>query len=315
MTSGSNAPFLTLRRFFVEAYGAPLHRVPLDLGLGCPNRRPGGTGGCTFCAEDGGRAPQLAGAEGLREQVAAGVAFARRRYGATRFMAYVQAFSGTFAPPERQRQIYEAILQAHPFAALSVGTRPDCLSPETLAVLGDVRRRVDLWVELGVQSAHDRTLRLVRRGHDWACSRDAIQRLAALGIRAVAHVILGLPGETPADWDATADALAALPLAGVKIHNLHVIRGTALADEYGRAPFPVPKEAEYAEGLIAFLRRLPPTFAILRINTDTPADRLLAPRWRMTKGQFRDYVVAEMRRRGVRQGDGLAERGRQRGTT
>jgi radical SAM protein (TIGR01212 family) len=239
--------------------------------------------------------------------VEAGVAFARRRYGATRLMAYVQAFSGTFAPPERQAALYDAILQAHPFEAFSVGTRPDCLPPATLNILSALRNRVDVWVELGVQTAHDRTLRRIGRGHDWACSRDAILRLARLDIRVVAHVILGLPGEAPPDWNATADALARLPLTGVKIHNLHVIRGTALAEEFERAPFPVPDEAEYAEGLIAFLRRLPPRVAILRINTDTPADRLLAPRWRMTKGQFRDHVVAEMRRRGARQADRLAQ--------
>jgi radical SAM protein (TIGR01212 family) len=218
-------------------------------------------------------------------------------------MAYVQAFTGTHGPAEQQRVLYHRILDAHGFDALSIGTRPDCLPPETLAVLEQVRRRVDLWVELGVQTIHDETLRRIGRGHDWACSRSAILDLARRDIRVVAHVILGLPRECAAHFRQTAEALAPLSIQGVKIHNLHVIRGTRLAREFERDPFPVPDERAYAEILIDFLRRLPATVAVLRINTDSPGQDLLAPRWTMTKGRFRDYVIGEMNRRGIRQGD------------
>jgi radical SAM protein (TIGR01212 family) len=283
--------------------GGTLHRVPIDTGLGCPHRREDGTGGCTFCPADGSRAGYTVGAGTVEEQIRAGIGFARKRYGATRFMAYIQAFTGTFAPASRQRALYRRVLQAFPFEAVSIGTRPDCVPESTLAVLSELQARLDVWVELGVQTVHDATLRRVNRGHDWAASRRAILALAGRGIRVAVHVILGLPGESRAHFRQTADTLAGLPIDAVKIHNLHVVRGTALAAEFRRRPFKVFDEAEYAAVLIDFLRRLPPRVAIMRINTDTPPARLVAPRWREDKGQFRARVIREMRRCRHRQGD------------
>jgi radical SAM protein (TIGR01212 family) len=189
-----------------------------------------------------------------------------------------------------------------PFDAVSIGTRPDCLPDAALDVLADLRRRLDVWVELGVQTVHDATLARINRGHDWAASRDAVLRAAARGLRVAAHLIVGLPGEGTEHFAATTDAVAALPVFAVKIHNLHVIAGTRLAEEYARAPFPVLDERAYADALIGILSRLPPRMAIMRINTDTPPDRLVAPRWAMDKHAFREFVVAGMRRRGARQG-------------
>lgn len=297
------APYLTIRRFMTDTYGEPLYRVPVDFGFGCPHRAVGAGGGCTFCDEDGGRSAIITGAESLGEQVRRGVDFARRRYGARRFLAYVQAHTGTFADPAVLRAKLVELTGLMPFEALSLGTRPDCLGEEALDVLVELRRRLEVWVELGVQTVHDDTLTRIHRGHDWATARDAIVRVAARGLRAAAHLIVGLPGEGMSQFAATADALAALPVFAVKIHNLHVIAGTRLAEMYAREPFAVLDERAYADALIEILRRLPPHVAIMRISTDTPADRLVAPRWAMSKGTFRDFLVAEMRRRGVRQGD------------
>lgn len=303
MAASALYPYYTYRRFMLDTYGEPLHRVPVDFGLGCPHRGADGRGGCTFCAADGGRALQTAGLAGIEEQVAGAVAFAQRRYQARAFMAYVQAFTGTFAPPAEQRRLYERVLNAHAFRALSVGTRPDCLPPATIELLAALRARTDVWVELGVQTVHDRTLARINRGHDWECSRRAILALREAGIRVAAHVILGLPGESDGEFVETAETLARLPLDGIKIHNLHVIRGTALAEEYSRAPFRLLAENEYAEILIAFLRRLPPRLPVIRLNTDTPAADLIAPRWRLAKGQFLEHVQRLMLSRGWRQGD------------
>ena len=298
-------PFTTYRRYLTERYGAPLHRVPIDLGFGCPNRNPDGTGGCAFCPADGGRADITAGAETVEEQIERGIAFARRRYGAEQLMAYVQAFSGTFAPASVQRERYARILAAYPFRALSVGTRPDCLPPETLSFLDELRGALDVGVELGVQTTHDATLDAVNRGHTWAASRAAIETLAARGITVAAHVILGLPGETREHFRRTAVRLSELPVAAVKIHNLHVVRGTALAATFERAPFPVYDEEAYAAILIDFLRHLRPSIAIMRLTTDTPAARLVAPRWTLSKGAFRERLVRTMTAAGHRQGDAL----------
>jgi radical SAM protein (TIGR01212 family) len=184
-----------------------------------------------------------------------------------------------------------------------VGTRPDCLPPAVLALLSGLARSLDVWVELGVQTTHDETLRRIRRGHDWATARRAVLAAHGAGLRVAVHVILGLPGEDADALRRTAERLAPLPVRAIKIHNLHVVRGASLAGEFRRRPFPVYDEREYAALLIDFLRRLPASWAIARVNTDTAPDRLIAPRWRMSKARFLEYLVDEMRRRGVRQGD------------
>ncbi|MGQ9661149.1 MAG: TIGR01212 family radical SAM protein [Kiritimatiellia bacterium] len=296
-------PFHTFRELLIRRYGEPLYRVALDLGLSCPHRRPDGSGGCTFCAADGSRARYLGNAVAIADQVLRGVEFARRRYGANRFMAYVQAFTGTFASVDEQRRLYETVLGNYTFDALSIATRPDCLPPATIALLAALKQRVDVWVEVGVQTVHDRTLERINRGHDWETSRRAILSLAQAGLHVLVHVIIGLPGESSDDFRVTAKTIGGLPVEAIKIHNLHVVRGTILAEEYAACPFPVYDEYQYAELLIDFLRHLPDRMAIARINTDTPAADLIAPRWKMDKARFRHYVATEMIRRGIRQGD------------
>ncbi|MCX7590920.1 MAG: TIGR01212 family radical SAM protein [Kiritimatiellae bacterium] len=303
MTNSKTMPFFSFRELMIQRYGEPVHRVPLDLGFGCPHRNADGSGGCAFCAADGSRAAQIGHASTIPEQVCLGVAFAQRRYGARRFMAYIQAFTGTFAPVDTQRKVYEEILAAHPFDALSIGTRPDCLPATTVNLLSEFQRRLDVWVELGVQTVHNRTLKKINRGHDWETSRQAILRLAEAGLNVLVHVILGLPGESMEDFRTTAEAIGSLPVMAIKIHNLHVLRGTPLAEEYLASPFPVFDEHQYADILIDFLRRLPSRMAIARLNTDTPDDRLVAPKWKWDKSRFRQFVVSEMQRRGVCQGD------------
>ena len=288
----------------IDACGAAVHRVPIDPGMTCPHRNADGSGGCTFCPGDGSRARHTAGLATIEDQVRVGVEFARARYKATKFMAYVQAFTGTFAPIAEQRRLYNRLLNAFDFDAVSIGTRPDCLGAETLSFLNELAGRVDLWIELGIQTTHDVTLKRVNRGHTWKTGRQAVLDLHQHGIRVAAHVILGLPGETMTHFQQTAERLARLPIDGIKIHNLHVIRGTRLAGEYAREPFPVYGEEDYADILIDFLRRLPPNLPIIRLNTDTAPQNLIAPVWKMKKGQFRSSVIDEMIRRGVKQADG-----------
>jgi len=324
------SPYLQYKDYMRERYGQPLFRVPIDFGLGCPNRAPDGSGGCTFCNERGARAIQTLEKESVEEQMAEAIRFARDRYGAKKYMAYIQAFSATFAP-EQQTQ-YLDLLNAFDFAALSIGTRPDCLTPEAYAFLAKLNQQIETWVELGVQTVHDRTLERINRGHGWAASETAIKRLHELGIKVAVHVILGLPGETAEDFRQTADTLAALPIDAVKIHNLHIERGTALAEEYLRnqsysspqrntetKPLKPPcslaervveqppaqplMEHDFAEHLMDFIRRMPPEIPIMRLTTDTPDENLIAPRWHMAKGQFKDYVIQQMVCREWRQGD------------
>lgn len=301
-------PFCQYKQFMESRYGAALYRVPVDLGFGCPNRSAGGSGGCAFCAGDGGRARQITGRQTLLEQVEAGLAFARRRYGARKFMLYIQAYTGTFGPLPEIRQALRQLTEGEHFAAIGVGTRPDCLPDAVVDLLAELGQTAEMWVELGVQTTHDDTLRRINRGHDWAASRDAILRLAGRGLLVAPHVIIGLPGEGPDEWNLTACRLAELPVAGIKIHNLHVLKGTALADEFAMAPFPLLDEHRYADALIAFLRRLPPGLPIMRLTTDTPGEQLAGPRWNLSKGQFLDLLVRRMHFLKVRQGDLSAAR-------
>ncbi len=299
-------PYYTYKQYLIDTYGHRVYRVPIDLGWGCPNRNAGGSGGCTFCPGDGARGMQITGKEAIEAQVKAGVDFARERYGVQHFMAYIQAFTGTHAGLAEQEKQYRRVLAGYPFESLTIGTRPDCLPEPTLDLLSEFRQELDVIVELGVQTVHDATLDRIRRGHRWAESLAAIEALAARRIRVIAHVILGLPGETPAHFARTSDTLAHLPLDGVKLHNLHVIRGTPLADEYARHPFPVMDEDDYAEEVIGFVQRLPPHMTILRIRTDTPAEELIAPRWHLKKGSFIHMVEQRMRTTNRRQGDRFA---------
>ncbi|NOY80861.1 MAG: TIGR01212 family radical SAM protein [Kiritimatiellaeota bacterium] len=296
------------RTFLRQRYGARVYRVPLDLGLGCPHRDPQTlTGGCAYCGSFGARAVHLRRGDALAEQVRAGLAFARRRYRADRFMAYFQASTSTNATASHLRRLYREALGAAEFCAVIVSTRPDCLPSATLDLLEELVEEYDVWVELGIQTANDETLARVNRGHDFACSRDAARELARRGVKVAAHVILGLPGEGPTDFRRTAAELCTLPLSGIKIHNLHIVTGTPLAIEWRQGRVSTLDEHEYAEVLVDFLRRIPPEWPVMRMVSDTERPVLLAPKWWMSKGEFLVYVQRKMREAGVRQGDLLTE--------
>ncbi|MEN7973010.1 MAG: TIGR01212 family radical SAM protein [Verrucomicrobiota bacterium] len=296
-----NSPYLQYKDYMRERYGEPLFRVPIDFGLGCPNREADGSGGCAFCNERGAKAVQTRGKETVEEQMAEAIRFARDRYRAKKYMAYIQAFSATFG--EEQKPMYHALLNAFDFTAVSFGTRPDCLTPQAYEFLIELNKQIEVWVELGVQTVHDRTLQRINRGHNWAASESAIKQLHEAGIKVAVHVILGLPGETAKDFQQTADTLAALPIDAIKVHNLHIEKGTTLAEEYTTHPIPTLMEHDFAEHLMDFIRRMPPRIPIMRLTTDTLEEELIAPKWHMAKGQFKDYIIQQMVCREWSQGD------------
>lgn len=287
----------------IQIYGEPLFSIPIDLDFGCPNREIDGSGGCTFCPQNGARAAQIADAKSVEEQIEKGIAFAKRRYRAKHFALYIQAYTGTFASVLEQKEAYEKLLKHYPFMALHVGTRPDCLNEATLLFLAKLNKTIAVHVELGVQSAHDETLRHINRGHDFAKSEEAICNLQKYGIKTYAHIIIGLPNETREHWLKSVDSLVKLHIDGIKIHHLHVIKNTQLAYEYKAQAFKTLGEYEYAEELIELLRYIPSHIPILRIATDTPDKDLIAPIWHMSKGQFGEYIAQTMRYRGITQGD------------
>ncbi|MGE4564676.1 MAG: TIGR01212 family radical SAM protein, partial [Victivallaceae bacterium] len=278
-------------------YGRKLQRIPLDLAFGCPNRENGYGPGCVFCAENGSRARHLARHLDLASQVERGVAYVRERYRCEGpYIAYFQSFTSTFAPVERLRECFETALARADFKVVIVGTRPDALEPDKVEYLRELASRYELWVELGVQSASDETLRRIKRGHDFAAVEDAAHRLEAAGINCACHVILGLPGEGPDDFLATARRIAKLPFRAVKLHQLLVLKHTELAKHWqGELAVKPLNEYEYAAAAAAFLRELPDSWSIMRLAADADESEILAPRWWMDKGQFLEFFAERFR--------------------
>lgn len=296
-------PYLSHKAHMQHVYGKALFSIPVNLEFGCPNREKDGSGGCSFCPEHGARAAQIADAKNVEEQIQKALSFAKRRYKASSFALYIQAYTGTFASLLKQKEAYEKLLSLYAFDAFHIGTRPDCLTSGTLEYLRELSQKIDVVVELGVQSLHDESLVRMNRGHNAACSLEAIKRLHAYGLKVYAHLIIGLPNETPAMWKQSVQGLVDAGIDGIKFHNLHIIHNTDLAREYAKNPFALLNEYEYAEALMELLRTIPSNITILRLATDTPDKELVAPKWHMAKGQFGEYVVQSMHYRGIVQGD------------
>lgn len=271
-------------------FGHAIYRIGLDSGATCPHRNRDGRGGCVFCSADGSRAAHLHGGMPICEQVEAGLRFVTERYHAQPpYLAYFQAFTVTNMPIERLRKLLQETWEMADFAGMILATRPDCLNDDVLDLLQEWNQKCELWVELGVQTSHDVTLKRINRGHDFACTQDAVTRLAARDIRTAAHLILGLPGETPEDELETARRISALPFSAVKIHNLLVLKGTELARMYAAGEVTPLNEYEYAARLRAVIRELPDHFLLMRLSAEAPDDQILAPKWWMKKGQFLEF--------------------------
>jgi len=247
----------------------------------------------------------------VREQMAEGIAHMRARYRAKKFFAYFQAFSNTYAPIARLRALYDEAISFPDVVGLSIGTRPDCVPSEVLDLVAGYAAKpaagpdgkLEVWLEYGVQSAHDETLRRINRGHDFAAFCDAVERTKGRNIRICAHVILGLPGETHEDMMQTAAALQPLGLDGIKLHHLYVARGTPLEADYLAGRVRLFSAREYVQVACDFLERIPDTVAVQRLVGDTTSQGiLLAPCWPETKAEVVRLVTEEFHRRGTRQG-------------
>jgi radical SAM protein (TIGR01212 family) len=299
----SPPPYLDLNSYLRRRFGERVQKVALDAGLTCPNRDGRvGVGGCLYCNARGSGTGAWARGLSISQQMGQGLARLKKRYGATRYIAYFQSFSNTYAPLEVLQKLYQEALSFPEVVGLGIGTRPDCLEDEVLDLLAHYARDYLVWLELGLQSAHDATLRLLNRGHDVACFRRAVVRAAARNLEVVAHVILGLPGEGPGEMAATARFISDLPLKGVKIHLLYVIQGSALARLYQAGAYQCLTAAEYIQRVVDFIELLPPEMVIHRVTGDPHPEELLAPAWCLDKPRVLRGIREEFARRGSRQG-------------
>ncbi len=286
-----------------ERFGLPVYKVNVDAGFTCPNRD--GTlsvGGCIYCNNDSFRPSVCSSTVPVGEQIGKGVPYLRRRYGAERFIVYFQPYTNTYAPVETLERLYREAL-AHPgVVGLAIGTRPDCVDEEKIGLLEELARDRFILVEYGLQSIYDRTLQFINRGHDYARFRDAVHMTAGRGIHIGAHLILGFPTETRDEMLEMADAVSSLPIGFLKLHQLQVIRNTALADLFAAKPFSTLGYQDYI-GLVAdFLERLSPDVVIQRLFAAAPADILIAPVWDRTRSEFLNDLDAFLERNDICQG-------------
>ncbi len=284
-------------RYLRERFGTRVRKITIDAGFTCPNRDgTRGYGGCTFCNNAGFSPNARRDPASVREQLAAGIAAGRRRK-ADRFIAYFQAYTNTYAPLDCLASLYDEAWRFPEVVGMAIGTRPDCASGPVLDLIQSYTARGEVWIEYGLQSAHDRTLAAINRGHTCGEFLDAIERTRGRGIRMCVHTILGLPGEDRDMMLETHRRLAALPIDGIKLHLLHVMRGTVMARQYARGEIPLLSREAFVERVCDVLELLPPTVTIQRMHADAPPDVLIAPQWCLDKrGVLQDIRGALIRR-------------------
>lgn len=285
------------------AYGEKIYKLSLNGGMTCPNRDGTlGTRGCIFCSAEGSGDFSADPALCVSEQIEAAKKQVSTKRRAGRYIAYFQAFTNTYAPlPYLRRLFTEAI--SHPdIAILSIATRPDCLSAEVLKLLKELGEIKPVWVELGLQTIHEDSARFIRRGYDLACFERAVSELRARGLTVIVHVILGLPGETKEQMLETVSYLNRAGIQGVKLHLLHILEGTDLADYYRQHPFPVMDMEEYTDFITECITHLSPDIVIHRLTGDGPKRLLIAPMWSTHKRTVLNTIQKKLKNNDLWQG-------------
>lgn len=284
-------------------FGRKIYKLSLSSGCTCPNRDGTlGARGCIFC--DG------AGAFAEQGSVEAQLAAAKRRVAEKAgenagYIAYFQSFTNTYAPAEQLRPLFEAAMEPEEVAALSIATRPDCLPPEILHLLEDLAKKKPVWVELGLQTIHPESAAFIRRGYELPVYDRAVRELHGIGAEVITHMILGLPGETPQQMAQTAEYIGASGAEGIKLHLLHVLRGTDLAAEWERGSFSVLEMEDYFAALELCIRHLPREMVLHRLTGDGAKRDLLAPLWSGNKKRVLNEMQAAFLRDDLEQGSAL----------
>ena len=296
-------PYHSLDHMLRERFGEKVYKVTLNGGMSCPNRDGKlGSRGCIFCSA-GGSGDFAADAElSVTEQIDSQIALLSAKRPIHKYIAYFQAYTNTYAPVEYLRKIFTEAL-AHPsVVALSIGTRPECLGEDVLDLLNELNQRKPVWVELGLQTMHERTAAYIRRGYPLSCFEDALEKLQERKLETVVHTILGLPGETTEDILETMRYLNAHHIDGIKLQLLHVLKHTDLADYYRQTGFHILSEDEYVDLVIRCLEMLSPDITIHRLTGDGPSDLLIAPLWSLKKRSVLNHIHHELKVRDTWQG-------------
>lgn len=291
--------------FLQQHFAGKVQKISINGGFTCPNRDGTvGHGGCTFCNNQTFNPDYCRSELSVTTQLQEGIRFFARKYPAMRYLAYFQAYTSTYDDLPQLIARYEEALAVDGVVGIIIGTRPDCMPPALLDYLSQLAQRTFVTVEYGVESTLDSTLQRINRGHDYACAVDAITRTAKAGITTGAHLILGLPGESHEDMLSHATRLSQLPLHTIKLHQLQLIRGTVMGNEYLAHPghFTIPDIDTYIDRAIDFAELLRPDIVIERFVSQSPAELLIAPHWGVKNHEFTARLLRRMRERDTYQG-------------
>ena len=309
-TDWHGKPYYSLDAYLKNTYGEKYYKIALDGGFSCPNRDGrAGSGGCIFCSAGGsGDFAVSAGPGSIAGQLESGRRLFGEKKTGNRFIAYFQAYTGTYAPIPYLRDLYTEALKQPEAVGISVATRPDCLPDEVLALLAELKAAFPdkfIWVELGLQTIHEKTAAFCNRGYELPVFEDAVTRLKDIAIPAIVHVILGLPGETPEMMYETCSYLNHTPAFGIKLQLLHVLQDTPLGRDYlsGTLPdFRVLSQEAYTDILIRCLEILRPDMVIHRLTGDGPKNITIAPLWSLNKRNVLNTLHRTMKQRATYQG-------------
>ncbi len=294
-------PYYDYATWIAQHFQCKVQKISIDAGFSCPNRDGLiSYGGCTFCDNRTFNPSYCSGRKTVSEQIQDGKNFFAAKYPNMKYLAYFQAFSNTYAPLPRLKQLYEEALACQDIVGIIIGTRPDCIDDEKLDYLAQLSKQTFVMIEYGIESVYDEVLLNVNRGHTFQQSREAIEKTHERGILCGAHVILGLPGESKEMILQSAQTISELPLDILKIHQLQLIRGTRLAasEEVVRTY----ELDEYIQLLAQYIERLRPTLCLERFVSQSPADMLIAPRWGLKNYEFTHKLLRYMKESGIIQG-------------
>jgi uncharacterized protein len=295
--------YYDFKSFLANRFGCRVYKLQIDAGFTCPNRDGTlATGGCIYCDGRGSVLRQKGPLPTVAEQIRSGKGLYRSLRGAAKFIAYFQTFTNTYGPVEKLKALYDEALMQDDVIGLSIGTRPDCVDEEKLGLLQDYAKTRHVWIEYGLQSMHDETLKRIHRGHDAAAFVEAVGKTAGRGLFICTHIIVGLPGESREQMLDTAKALAALPIDGIKIHSLLALRGTEAGRLHGQGELGLLGKQDYVSTVCDILEILPPAMVVQRLTAEGYRDIFLGPAWAANKLDVLNAIDRELEKRDTWQG-------------
>ncbi len=300
---GNNRKYNDYNSYLKKLYGRRVQKITIDAGLTCPNRDGSlSTAGCIYCNNRGSGSGAFIKGQSIEEQINNGRKAMIRKYNAKLFLAYFQSYTNTYTSLKNMKTMFDKALCHDDMVGMAIGTRPDCIDKEKIELIASYAENYLVWLEYGLQSAHNKTLALINRGHDFKSFKDGVKLAQGTKINICAHIILGLPGENRKMMLETADKISCIGIHGVKIHLLYVIKGTFLERMYKRGEYVCMDQQEYVETICEFIGRLPENIIIQRITGDPNKHELIAPQWSIKRNETFQMIQKEFDKTGMYQG-------------